>query len=214
MPLDSEYGPYIGTASGKRIYYLRPDLAVIDEWDLYMGLKNQRRYAGQLNVTILEHLCLCIFLVAHARRGDMPLPVDMDMERVGMHLAAHDLHEAFVLDLPSPLKAVLPEYKERIERPWEKRVHEHFGLELPSGDMKVLVKYFDRLAYFVEATVENFWKGDIESVDVEGNHSRDSVTADMIVLFHKVRDLTPRRQWELVIGCVKGNCLPDLNYLD
>lgn len=97
-----EHG-WINTVSGKRFDILNPQQDQIDITDIAKGLSNIARYSGQINqfYSVAEHSYLMSFEVSQ----DDILPI--------MALL-HDSAEAYLGDVTSPLKALLPEYK-RIE---------------------------------------------------------------------------------------------------
>jgi len=135
----------MGLPSGEPIVYLDPQQTEVYESDLYTCLSNECRYNGGIWVPVLHHLALCVLL---ARVHGMPLPIQT---LVGMH----DLHEAYVKDLPSGLKQLLPEYR-AIEDLWEEYVHQAFGIRRPTGRLKEKVRFIDLRALVVEMTWEHF----------------------------------------------------------
>jgi hypothetical protein len=128
------------TKSGQDIWYEDPSKILILEDDMFEALKNSRRYSGQLDVTILQHLALCVYLANHY--GCKPLETS--------YVAAHDLHEAYVNDIPKGLKECLPEYQ-KIETAWEDYVHKHLGLLYPlPKEIQTRVTFIDLRALCVE----------------------------------------------------------------
>lgn len=138
--------PDICTARGKGVWYLEPERTVVDMADVLLHLARVNRYAGARSCNVLEHTALCVRVF-----DEMVAPLAGPARLSRRYVAAHDLHEAYVLDLPSGLKRRLPEYKERIERPWEAHVHRSLGLawEPPPGSAAI-VEQVDGLALVAE----------------------------------------------------------------
>jgi hypothetical protein len=133
--------PFPGfTASGAEIDYLRPELTKIVLEDCLLPLSRMGRYAGLIPVTVLEHLALCVELAKYHSLDDVEVAL----------CAAHDLHEAIMVDLPTPLKALLPDYR-AIEDRWEAHVHRQLGLPWPRSEKQVKrVHFIDARAAVVE----------------------------------------------------------------
>jgi hypothetical protein len=132
------------TTTGEPIVYLDPARTRVHGRDVYVHLSNACRYAGAVHVPILLHLALCVRLAE--RMGCSPEAL--------AYVAAHDIVEAYIGDLPTGLKQVLPEWDERIEAPWEAHVHAQLGLAWPMpSQIAVFVKSIDLLALVVEKRV-------------------------------------------------------------
>jgi hypothetical protein len=136
-----EYGAQpapIHTATGRHVWYLEPSRTAVVEQDLYAHLSRQCRYAGAVEWTVLQHLALCV---------ELARPYGPD---VMAYAAAHDLHEAYVPDLPWALARLLPGYAE-LSNAWEQHVHTSVGLEWPPPvAIEERVKRIDILAVHLE----------------------------------------------------------------
>jgi hypothetical protein len=131
--------PDICMASGEPVWFLYPERTTVRPADLRAHLARVCRYNGALPWTDLQHLALCCEISARGYVADA-LP----------YVAAHDLHEAVVGDLPTHLKKLLPGWK-AIEDGWEAHVHRSLGLAWPvPEDIRVTVKQIDRIALCVE----------------------------------------------------------------
>lgn len=63
--------------------------------------------------------------------------------KVGIHGLLHDAGEAYLLDIPTPVKALLPEYKLAEEEVlWA--IYEALGIAMPSAAEEIIVKEADR----------------------------------------------------------------------
>lgn len=101
----------------------RPDASSVRVLDMSWSLSMICRYNGQVPFfySVAEHSVL-------ATRLSETLCPDMRCE-VRLAVLCHDLHEAYVGDLISPVKVFVPEYGE-LEKRWEEAVREALGLRL------------------------------------------------------------------------------------
>lgn len=158
-------GSWMQTFTGKAFWPLDPRAEEIDPVDIAHALGNLCRYGGHVRrfYSVAEHCVLMSRAVApeHA-------------------LAAllHDATEAYVIDLPRPLKAHLPDYR-LIEGGVWLRIAERFGVdpvlpaEVHEADNRILVNERDALM----ATPPYDWALDgLERLDVDvvGYSPRDA----------------------------------------
>ena len=186
------------TYTGNRIDVLRPENTPIDHADIYRGLLHQRRYAGHTwkPISILDHLTLCVSL---ARR------LKYSKKRVAL-CAIHDMHEAYVLDLPAGLKDALPEYKERIENPWEARVHRALGHDWPLDDLDAAaVKTVDRMALAVEVVALEY----VAAQDVLSIEGMDTPNPTDVKALHRILGMSGGKQWVIVCGALYAANMQD-----
>lgn len=128
------------TSTGQPIDYSNPSLTEVLWDDIEVQLDREVRYGGARDINVLTHSALCVEL---GKAYGLPKPA------LG-YIAAHDLHEYVVGDVPSALKALLPEYH-RIEELWAAHVHTSLGLAWPvSPELAAVVKHVDRRALVVE----------------------------------------------------------------
>ncbi len=105
---------YIATSTGKHIDFanITPDQICIE--DIARDLSNECRFAGQLE---------SFYSVAqHSVYVSQIVPPEYALEAL-----LHDAAEAYIKDIPSPLKAMLPDYK-AVEKRIEAVIREKFGL--------------------------------------------------------------------------------------
>jgi len=114
---------WIITATGRRIDYFRIGPEDIDIHDIAISLSRECRFAGH---------CKHFYSVAqHSVLVSRIVPEELALEGL-----LHDASEAYLKDLPSPLKALLPEYRE-IESRFDMAIRKRFGLpEKPSPEIK------------------------------------------------------------------------------
>lgn len=113
----------IQTIHGNYFSYLEPENYEYDIEEIAWSLAKQCRFTGHIK-------CKNIYSVAqHSVLVSKLLPAHLKL--IGL---MHDAAEAFMGDVNSPLKALLPEYK-RIEKMVEKAIFSHFGLQFPMPEI-------------------------------------------------------------------------------
>lgn len=121
---------WLQTYSGRVYDYERPDVRAIDLVDIAHALSQQCRFAGHCKrfYSVAEH---SVHVLNRVREldGKGPTatngPKGLDLLRFAI---MHDAHEAYVCDLPAPLKWVgVPGY-DRLEHIAKGAVAERFGL--------------------------------------------------------------------------------------
>ncbi len=124
---DSSRGPSIQTFSGRFLHLLDPRPYEFTVVDIAIGLSQTCRYAGQTAAfySVAEHSWL---VSQYAEPEDQ------------LWALLHDASEAFIHDVTSPLKSVLPEYR-AIEARLMAVIADKFGLQ---GGIPDAVKVLDR----------------------------------------------------------------------
>lgn len=114
--------PYIETFTGKKFYFLDPTPDMVDIEDIAHSLSNQCRFAGHVSkfYSVAEHSINVCNLVQRATRDD----------RLSLAALLHDASEAYLIDIPSPIKQHLPGYKD-IELRVMRCVADKFGCTWP-----------------------------------------------------------------------------------
>jgi uncharacterized protein len=131
-------GPYIETVSGYRFFYYHPQF---NPYDIAHGLSMMCRFAGQCSrfYSVAEHSVLVAWLLKHR------FSVTDGQVFEGL---IHDAEEAYLGDMPSPIKYALPDYQSlgtRIITAFRKQ------LELPVEKTE-LCHLADKVAGFLEAS--------------------------------------------------------------
>lgn len=129
---------WIGTNTGKRIDLTDPDPDQIDIHDIATGLANVCRFGGQLRdwFSVAEH---CINV------ADLCPP---EYKLVGL---LHDAAEAYICDIPTPLKRELGYIYEAIEARVATAIALHFGLGADAlVELPPIIKQADRSALMSE----------------------------------------------------------------
>ena len=131
-------GPWIQTFSGRAFHYEDPQPEDIHIEDIAHALGKQCRFGGHTNrfYSVAEHSVLVSRQFA-----------DPELRLIGL---LHDATEAYMLDLPKPLKNLLPAYSEYEGRLW-RVIAKKFGLatEIPAAihevDVRMLITEREQL---------------------------------------------------------------------
>lgn len=114
---------WILTKSGRKFDYLNPKPEQIHILDIAHGLASESRFAGQTKsfYSVAQHSTHVSWLVSR---------------ELAIEGLLHDAAEAYCKDIPSPLKALLPEYKV-IEQRVQQAINQRFGLpEVTNASIK------------------------------------------------------------------------------
>lgn len=120
------------TWRGKQIRLRDPDPANFDILDIALGLSKECRYIGRCRgfYSVAEHACHCFDVGRIIGLGGAQL----------RRVLLHDASEAYLRDLPSPTKLVLPDYA-KIEAIVQEAIYERFMCPaevLSSGTLKTI----------------------------------------------------------------------------
>lgn len=102
------------THSGRQFDLIDPQPDMIDLVDIVKGLSREARFAGQSRYyyTVAQHSVMASRIV----------PPEFAFEAL-----LHDASEAYIKDIPRPLKQLLPDYR-AVEAKVDSAVRERFGL--------------------------------------------------------------------------------------
>lgn len=140
--------PTIQLKSGHFFDYTDPENSAYYISDIAWGLAHICRFSGQCNrfYSVAEHCCHIHdhIPVSHRDAGLM-----------------HDASEAFCMDVPRPLKMLLPEYK-AIETRVEAAIMAKYGIPFP---YEPIIKDYDNAMLLKEQTVlfDDHYVWDVES---------------------------------------------------
>lgn len=115
----------IRTFTGKYVNVFEPDIDDFDIVDIAHALSNQCRFGGHLPqfYSVAQHCLLCSELIVPELR---------------LTALMHDASEAYLLDIPSPIKKNLPDYK-KIEDNLMILLANKFGFEYPLPDQVKMI---------------------------------------------------------------------------
>jgi hypothetical protein len=139
------YEPYLETASGKKLFFLDPKPEQIDIRDIALALSRVHRFNGHTTkpLTVAEHCW------AGAR---------YIQSEYKLSFLLHDAAEAYLCDIPSPIKQYMPEYKKL-----EKKLMDTIAAKYSCNFESDMVKYYDLTllsneAYHLTASQGNDWE--------------------------------------------------------
>lgn len=121
----TERGPWLATSTGNMWSILEPDKSDVHLIDIVVGLARTCRYGGQIRedadfYSVAEHCTLMVkWMLANAM---------LHFREDALKVLLHDASEAFLGDIPTPLKALIPAYKV-IEDRCQDVIDAAFGLD-------------------------------------------------------------------------------------
>ena len=132
-----EQSPYILTYSNKQFHFLSDDVSEVDINDIAKALSQVNRYTG--------HTKMPYSVAEHSVHVASLLPPEYQLAGL-----LHDASEAYLNDISSPLKSLLPDYR-AIEETVQNKILRHFGVTAEHmEDAEKHVKYADITLYFSE----------------------------------------------------------------
>lgn len=126
---------FIRTFRGKNVNLLDPSSDMIDRTDLAHHLSLECRWAGAVS----RHYSVAEHSIWVARMAKCIVPAEL-REAACLWGLLHDAHEAYVKDIPTPLKMLLPGYKEMCQK-LDKAILWHFGLDGWAGPVQAAVHF-------------------------------------------------------------------------
>lgn len=108
---------WMQTYTGKRFYILQPERLEVDLHDIAHHLSNESRFGGATYdfYSVAQH-SVAVSLICRSEHAALGL--------------LHDATEAYLKDIPYPLKQVLRPIYGDLESRLAKRIGDHFGLDL------------------------------------------------------------------------------------
>lgn len=147
------------TRTGKLLDVLRPELSQIDIEDIAAGLGYQPRFTGQMSefYSLAAHSILVSFLV----------PPSLALQGL-----LHDAAEAYINDIPRPVKPLLRDYKP-MEETIGHAIMRRYGLSLPLARE---VREADTVAVCIEQFMllpdTPYWPHVLTQQDIDGVFSQ------------------------------------------
>ncbi len=111
---------FIGTFTGKEFYFNEPTVDMVDITDIAQALSNLCRYSGHVKkfYSVAEHSSILSWLV-YDKTGSA---------KKALGALLHDASEAYLVDIPRPIKPYLVGYEE-MELGIESVIQEKFNIE-------------------------------------------------------------------------------------
>lgn len=129
------------THGNRLIDFANPQNSDIHIDDIIHHLARIPRFGGKLDrhYSVLDHSVYAAMIAKAYMKAD---------EETVFAVLMHDAQEAYLGDVPTPLKNLLPEYK-LIEKEFERVIQNQFGIKM-TAKMKEMVKTADLLALKAE----------------------------------------------------------------
>ena len=136
-PIEDMDEPVICTSGGRRFNLLNPCAADVALEDIAHALALTPRFGGHCTqfLSVAQHSILVADLVGVHAPGKLAQQVAL----------LHDASEAYLVDMPAPIKRHLPDFK-IIEDRVQDTVFKAFGLSQTAREIKPIVKAADTLA--------------------------------------------------------------------
>lgn len=169
----------VQTASGRKVSLTSPRPGMFAIEDIAYGLSGVCRFSGQtaFHYSVAEHSIMVAQLTP---------------PRIQLHALLHDASEAYMQDIPAPLKALLPVYR-AMEHHVMQTILSAFDVHNEPGDVEI-VKEADRLACAVEVRdlfLNGFDPGNLpeppEGVRIREPRAREDVISAFLAFFHAAR---------------------------
>ena len=134
----------IETFTGRFFDVANPQVKDVCIDDIAHALGNLCRYGGHCKefYSVAEHSILTTQIAATIDPSNSI--------RLLLLCLLHDAAEAYLIDVPRPVKIQLPAYN-AIEEKVMKVIYEHFDMEPPTNEEKTFVKRMDNIALHTEA---------------------------------------------------------------
>lgn len=118
-------GPYILVGAGGKFYFREPEKFNYDIRHIAGALSRLCRFTGHTSqfYSVAQHSAFCADWLLRTNRPQFALEALL-----------HDAPEAFIADLSSPLKSLLPEYK-ALEAPIQRAIYDAFGVTVRPEDV-------------------------------------------------------------------------------
>ncbi len=135
-------GGFITTFTGVHFYPIDPRPEDFNLTDVVRGLSHENRANGHTTepLPVAQH-CVNVALTLRA------LGYNVRTQMIGL---THDVSEAYIKDMPSPLKEWLPDYK-RVEEKVQAAAYEWAGLGVVTEEEYEPIHWVDKALFPVEA---------------------------------------------------------------
>lgn len=127
-------GVYVGTYTGVKFHFMNPSPEEVRLEDICKALSQVNRFGGHSHFpySVGQHSLLIAEKVA--AEGYTP--------QIQLYALMHDFSEAYLTDIPTPIKHELPLYM-KIEENVMNCIYKKFKMPAPNKFIRELVKYYD-----------------------------------------------------------------------
>jgi 5'-deoxynucleotidase YfbR-like HD superfamily hydrolase len=141
--------PSILTRSGILFDLSDPKPELVRLEDITYALSHINRFTGHTRTrwTVAQHSLLAYHLASRWKSDSLPYVSDLRILCL-----MHDAAEAYVGDISSPLKSLVPQFRE-IEKRIQRTISDKFDLPQPDDHLTDLVKTIDSICYVAERKV-------------------------------------------------------------
>ena len=167
---------FITTVSGRLIWFPDASKSQIDAGDIAHGLSRQSRWVGQIKDSGQ------LYSIAHHSLNVESLLENLPV-KVQIQGLLHDATEAYMCDVPTPLKRLCYRYSEFERRLWTK-IAEHCWIDV---EMDPAVKFADRIMLLAESVV---FKPDLPFGDREQLIREEPMVERALELIEQTRNLS------------------------
>ena len=149
----------MSSVTGHRLDIANPTPEMIQIYDVATGLCHECRFGGQMHdfYSVALHTLLVLHLV---QRDELDANVKHRLCRAAL---AHDMSEAYLKDIPKPLKVLLGEVYATLEGKWMAAIMQKW--HITPGDMEVIKPYDLRAAQIEYEVLRRQRYGNAEDKD-------------------------------------------------
>lgn len=136
------YDNTICTGQGLTFRFNEPSPDGVCLEDIAQALSKICRFTGHTKefYSVAEHSCLVMQIVNDLMGGEAP-------REIQVAALMHDATEAYINDINTPLKRMLPDYRAVEASVWTNAIAPKFGIPI---EIPKIVKMADKLAYMIE----------------------------------------------------------------
>lgn len=150
------WGGYCLTRTGVKFYPLDPRPEEVEPEDIAHALAARNRFSGMtsraysVGAHTLRVAAMARVIARKVRENDLLSGCKLSVEKVYAYALLHDAAEAYLADIPRPIKGYLPGW-DAIEMRVTRAVWARFGLDEMPYDVSLLVQSADDYALAIEA---------------------------------------------------------------
>lgn len=133
---------WLETYTGVKFDLVNPKVEQVDIIDIAHVLSKAERFANHLRTrfTVAQHSIICAKLAEKLGHSKV----------IQLYLLTHDFSEAYIVDVPRPLKNLMTDYKV-IENKIQQVMYNFVGLSEPTEEEMKIIDEIDNLSLFYEA---------------------------------------------------------------